>query len=31
MKGSIVSAAEGDTDAARSAQAMAASLIDQHR
>jgi len=31
MKGSIVSAAEGDTDAAVRAQAMAASLIDQHR
>jgi AcrR family transcriptional regulator len=31
MKGSIVSAAEGDTDAALLAQAMAASLIDQHR
>jgi len=31
MKGSIVSAAEGDTDAALRAQAMAASLIDQHR
>jgi AcrR family transcriptional regulator len=31
MKGSIVSAAEGDADAARRAQAMAASLIDQHR
>lgn len=31
MKGSIVSAAEGDTDAALRAQTMAASLIDQHR
>jgi AcrR family transcriptional regulator len=31
MKGSIVSAAEGDTDAAVRAQAMAASLMDQHR
>jgi AcrR family transcriptional regulator len=31
MKGSIVSAAEGDTHAARRAQAMAANLIDQHR
>lgn len=31
MKGSIVSAAEGDTEAARRAQVMAASLIDQHR
>ena len=31
MKGSIVSAAEGDTDAALRAQSMAASLIDQHR
>ncbi|TCO20384.1 TetR family transcriptional regulator [Kribbella steppae] len=31
MKGSIVSAAEGDLEAARRAQAMAAALIDQHR
>ncbi|TDD18528.1 TetR/AcrR family transcriptional regulator [Kribbella turkmenica] len=31
MKGSIVSAAEGDTEAARRAQAMAASLISQYR
>jgi AcrR family transcriptional regulator len=31
MKGSIVSAAEGDLDAARRAQTMAATLIDQHR
>jgi AcrR family transcriptional regulator len=31
MKGSIVSAAEGDTDAALRAKTMAASLIDQHR
>jgi AcrR family transcriptional regulator len=31
MKGSIVSAAEGDTDAALRARTMAASLIDQHR
>ncbi|MFG1815496.1 TetR/AcrR family transcriptional regulator [Kribbella sp. NPDC049174] len=31
MKGSIVSAAEGDTEAAHRAQSMAASLIDQHR
>jgi hypothetical protein len=31
MKGSIVSAAEGDTEAARRAQAMAANLIDQYR
>ena len=31
MKGSIVSAAEGDTEAARRAQAMAASLIATHR
>lgn len=31
MKGSIVSAAEGDTKAARRAQAMAANLIDQYR
>jgi AcrR family transcriptional regulator len=31
MKGSIVSAAEGDIEAARRAQAMAASLIDQYR
>ncbi|WP_328988854.1 TetR/AcrR family transcriptional regulator [Kribbella sp. NBC_01245] len=31
MKGSIVSAAEGDTEAAMRAQAMAANLIDQFR
>jgi len=31
MKGSIISAAEGDSDAARRAQAMARSLIDQYR
>ncbi|WP_405650731.1 TetR/AcrR family transcriptional regulator [Streptomyces sp. RK9] len=31
MKGSIISAAEGDADAARRAQAMARSLIEQHR
>jgi AcrR family transcriptional regulator len=31
MKGSIVSASEGDLDAARRAQAMARLLIDQHR
>jgi AcrR family transcriptional regulator len=31
MKGSIISAAEGDTQAARRAQAMAASLIERHR
>jgi AcrR family transcriptional regulator len=31
MKGSIVSAAEGDTDAARRAKPMARLLIDQHR
>ncbi|MDX6236622.1 MAG: hypothetical protein QOG10_1437 [Kribbellaceae bacterium] len=31
MKGSIVSAAEGDADAALRAKTMAASLIDQHR
>lgn len=31
MKGSIVSAAEGDTDAARRAQTMATSLINQFR
>jgi AcrR family transcriptional regulator len=31
MKGSIVSAAEGDIEAARRARAMAAGLIDQHR
>ena len=31
MKGSIISAAEGDVDAAKRAQAMAACLIDQHR
>jgi len=31
MKGSIVSAAEGDLKAARRARAMAAGLIDQHR
>ena len=31
MKGSIVSAAEGDIEAAHRAQAMAAHLIDQHR
>ena len=31
MKGSIVSAAEGDADAARRAKAMARLLIDQHR
>ena len=31
MKGSIVSAAEGDPDAARRAQAMARLLIEQHR
>jgi hypothetical protein len=31
MKGSIVSAAEGDSEAARRAQAMARLRIDQHR
>lgn len=31
MKGSIVAAAEGDVDAARRAQSMARTLIDQHR
>jgi len=31
MKGSIISAAEGDVDAAKRAQSMAALLIDQHR
>jgi len=31
MKGSIISAAEGDVDAAKRAQKMAALLIDQHR
>lgn len=31
MKGSIISATEGDVDAAKRAQAMAASLIEQHR
>lgn len=31
MKGSIVQAAEGDSDAARRAQAMAKQLIEQHR
>ncbi|MFH9069123.1 TetR/AcrR family transcriptional regulator [Streptomyces alboflavus] len=31
MKGSIISAAEGDADAARRAQAMARALIEQHR
>lgn len=31
MEGSIVSAAEGDTDAALRAQTMAASLIDEYR
>ena len=31
MKGSIISATEGDVDAAKRAQAMAASLIAQHR
>jgi len=31
MKGSIVSAAEGDTDAAQRAKAMAGVLIEQHR
>lgn len=31
MKGSIISAAEGDTDAARRAQSMARLLIDEHR
>jgi AcrR family transcriptional regulator len=31
MKGSIISATEGDVDAAERAQAMAASLIEQHR
>jgi AcrR family transcriptional regulator len=31
MKGSIISAAEGDLDAAHRAQAMARTLIDQHR
>jgi AcrR family transcriptional regulator len=31
MKGSIISAAEGDTDAAKRAQRMAAALIEQHR
>lgn len=31
MKGSIISAAEGDTEAARRAQAMARTLIEQHR
>jgi hypothetical protein len=31
MKGSIVAASEGDRHAAKRAQAMARSLIDQHR
>jgi AcrR family transcriptional regulator len=31
MKGSVISAAEGDTEAARRAQSMARSLIEQHR
>ena len=31
MKGSIISAAEGDTDAAKRGQKLAALLIDQHR
>lgn len=31
MKGSIISATEGDVDAAKRAQAMAASVIEQHR
>lgn len=31
MKGSVISAAEGDRDAARRAQRMGRSLIDQHR
>jgi hypothetical protein len=31
MKGSIISAAEGDIDAAKRAQKMAKLLIDQHR
>lgn len=31
MKGSIISAAEGDADAAKRAQAMARTLIEQHR
>jgi hypothetical protein len=31
MKGSIVSAAEGDLDAAHRAKAMARRLIDEHR
>jgi hypothetical protein len=31
MKGSIISATEGDVDAAKRAQNMAALLIDQHR
>ena len=31
MKGSIISATEGDSDAAKRAQAMARQLIDQHR
>ena len=31
MKGSIISATEGDVDAAKRAQAMAASLIERHR
>lgn len=31
MKGSIISAAEGDAEAARRAQAMARTLIEQHR
>ncbi|MFE0172192.1 TetR/AcrR family transcriptional regulator [Streptomyces sp. NPDC059002] len=31
MKGSIISAAEGDTDAARRARAMACALIERHR
>ena len=31
MKGSIVSAAEGDLDAAQRAKAMAGLLIEQHR
>lgn len=31
MKGSIISAAEGDADAAKRAQRMAAALIEQHR
>jgi hypothetical protein len=31
MKGSIVAAAEGDTEAAQRAKSMARRLLDQHR